>query len=228
MQNKFADLEEIIKYRFKDTSLINTAFIHRSYTNEHKSHKYEDNQRMEYLGDAVLELVVSKYLYEKYPFYDEGKLTKRRIQIVCEANLSLIAKRIELYKYLFLGHGENIVKVKENDSILCDTLEALIAAIYIDAGFEKIYDILINVLKIEDSAVEVDEDYKSVLYEYAAKNKLNIVYKIMKETGPPHNKEYEVGLYIDDKFISSAIAHSKKNAEQKAASIALVSLRSNS
>lgn len=226
MQNRFDKLEDLIGYKFKDSSLIHTAFIHRSYINEHKNYKFNDNQRMEYLGDAVLELVVSKYLYEKYPLYDEGRLTKQRIQIVCEANLSLIAKKIELYKYLLLGHGESVLKVKENDSILCDTFEALIAAIYIDAGFEKVYDILINILKIQDYVVEIEEDYKSILYEYAAKNKLSIIYKILKENGPSHNKEYEVGLYIDDKFISSATAHSKKNAEQKAASVALENLRS--
>ena len=211
------DLEKKINYFFKNKDLLKKAFIHPSYVNEHKKDNLTDNQRLEFLGDAVVELVVSNYLYNNFIDYDEGMLTKTRIKIVCEQTLSAVAKKLDLYKYLICGNGENIEKVKHNNSVLCDTYEAHIAAVYIDGGLTEVTKVLNKTLLIDDIINSIDTDYKSILYEYASKEKIDIQYKVEDEIGPDHNKKFVIALYLNNKLVSRGIGSSKKNAEQEAA-----------
>lgn len=211
-------LEEQIGYHFKEKSYLKLALTHSSYSNESKGHKKENNERMEYLGDAVLEISVSDYLYHAYPEKDEGELTKIRSSLVCERTLSMCARDIQLGQYLLLSKGEHMTGGRERDSILSDAFEALIGAIYLDGGMEHARKFIETYLlqDVEDKTLFYDA--KTILQEMVqAETKKKLSYHLLKEAGPDHCKEFTVETRIGDEPVAIGVGKTKKAAEQMAA-----------
>lgn len=203
--------------------LICTALTHPSYTFENPFAGTENNQRLEFLGDAVLDFVVGEYLYLTYPGKPEGELTKMRAAVVNEHTLARRAKSIGLGEALFLGKGEQISGGRERPSILADALEAVIGAVYLQYGFEKVRNFLLEMLVPEIK--DLDEgnygDFKTMLQEKAQKEENNVGYKILEEKGPDHDKIFTAGVYIQGELKGRGTGKTKKEAEQQAAHFAL-------
>ncbi len=219
-------LEESIGYTFKDKTLLNKALTHSSYANEHKTTNISYNERLEFLGDSVLSLIVSDYIYKKYSKFPEGDLTKLRAAVVCETSLAFISKKLKLGEYLLLGKGEEATGGRERTSILADALEALIGAIYLDSSFEYSKRFVIRILEneiIQASKVgDLFTDYKTKLQETLQKtSKSKIEYKIDKEEGPDHEKIFFMSAIVESKIYGRGWGRSKKEAEQMAAKEAL-------
>ncbi len=219
------EIEEIVEHKFEDTSLIELAFTHSSYSNEMKLGKLMNNERLEFLGDAVLELITSEFLFRKYPLKHEGELTKIRASIVCEHTLSKFAREINLGKFLLLGKGEDSTGGRDRSSLLANTVEAIIGAIYLDAGYKKARKFIRKKLlvNIEDRSLFVDN--KTYLQEILQKksNKA-IVYELVEESGPDHLKHFVMEVRHGDKIIGRGEGKSKKSAEQAAANDAINNL----
>ena len=200
---------------------------HSSYANEHKMALVENNERLEFLGDAILNLVVSQYLYKKYPNHPEGELTKIRAKVVCESSLAYAAKKIEVGKFLLLGKGEEATGGRERESLLADAAEAIVGAIYMDSDFETTNMVLLTNFE-EDIVHAVAKgdlfiDYKTELQEIIQKNgKSNMEYRVIKEEGPDHNKKFYMDLLVDNETIGTGRGKNKKDAEQMAAKEALI------
>ncbi|MDD2401144.1 MAG: ribonuclease III [Clostridia bacterium] len=210
----------------KDVDLcqVHQALIHPSYVYEGKGDMGGHNQRLEFLGDAIVGLVIGQHLYEKYPQKSEGELTKMRATIVCEASLFQAAKKIGLGEYLLLGKGEKRMGGSKRISNLADCFEAFIGSIYLSVGLEEIRKIIFNVLsdKIEDAAKGDFGDYKTGLQEYVQKEpNTNLCYKIIKEEGPDHAKMFWAAVYLNEKELAQGKGKTKKEAEQEAAKCAL-------
>lgn len=222
--NDLIKLLNDIDIQFSDDELFKRVFIHRSYLNEHKGYKGENNERLEFLGDAVLELVVTEHLYNNYP-NPEGELTNWRSAIVKGEMLARIAKRLNLGRYMQLSKGEEKAGGKEKNYILANTFEALIGAMYLDNGYgcaKKFISaqLLTELPNIIENKLFVDA--KSELQELVQdKDNVTPIYKIIKEEGPDHNKEFEVGVYINDIIAGRGKGSSKQRAEQNAALNAL-------
>ncbi|NLU10905.1 MAG: ribonuclease III [Tepidanaerobacter acetatoxydans] len=218
-------LQENIGIRFSNLNTLNQAFIHPSLTNEKEKPYQENNQRLEFLGDAVLELSISEYLYRHYDFLTEGQMTKIRAFTVCESSLAQIARQLFLGDYLILSKGEENTGGREKVSILADTLEALIGAIYIDKNYKTTYDFIIkNLEAIIFKAIQGEwgTDYKTDLQELLQKfNEDKIIYNVVKESGPDHDKLFYVEVVWKNKVLGTGIGKSKKQAEQNAAKEAL-------
>ncbi len=216
------EFEKKIGYKFKDKQLITTALTHSSYANERKT---VDNERLEFLGDSVLGFITAEYLFKKLKKNHEGTLTKLRASLVCEQSLFDIAKKIDLSSFVLLGHGEERSNGRERPSVISDAFEAVLAAIYLDAGLETAREWLLNLMKdaFDDALTgNRNRDFKTELQEYVQKGKLGrIVYHVVKEMGPDHNKSFEVEALLDGERIGMAVGMSKKEAEQSAARCAL-------
>ncbi len=219
-------LSELIGYEFKDKSLLKRALTHSSYANENKDVSYGDNERLEFLGDAVLEIVTSDFLYKKYPEKREGELSKLRASIVCEQTLDLCAKPMDFCKYIYLGKGEENTGGRKRPSIISDAFEALIGALYLDGGMEPAKKFIQKYVLEDVESKQLYVDSKTHLQEYV-QGKYHSVPKYVQvgEEGPEHNKTFFVDLYVNDIKISSGEGHNKKAAEQQAAYNALVLLR---
>lgn len=220
-------LQNELNFIFKDITLLNGALTHSSYANEHRKSNMIHNERLEFLGDSVLNLAVSDYIYIKYPYYPEGNLTKIRATVVCESALALIAKKIKLGNYLLLGKGEEATGGRNRDSILADALEALIGAMYLDKGFRDAQKFVIRLLEREiieaSKKGELFIDYKTKLQETLQRNrKAGIEYKIVKEEGPDHDKKFHILALIDEEEFGRGYGRSKKEAEQMAAKEVLI------
>ena len=216
---KLQDLEKELKLNFSDKELLKTAITHSSYANQKK--KVGFNERLEFLGDSVLQLVISEYLYSRFTEKPEGYLTKIRSLIVCENSLCDIANGWELGKYMNMSKGEEITGGRNRVSILADCVEAIIAAIYLDKGIEysKVF-ILTNFKETIEKAIsnEIILDYKTKLQEILQQNgEVDICYEIVKFEGPPHRRKFFVNLLINDCIKGSGQGYSKKEAEQNAA-----------
>ena len=224
---KLNSLEKNLNYKFKDIDLLKLAMAHSSYANEHKMALVENNERLEFLGDAILNLVVSQYLYKKYPNHPEGELTKIRAKVVCESSLAYAAKKIEVGKFLLLGKGEEATGGRERESLLADAAEAIVGAIYMDSDFETTNMVLLTNFE-EDIVHAVAKgdlfiDYKTELQEIIQKNgKSNMEYRVIKEEGPDHNKKFYMDLLVDNETIGTGRGKNKKDAEQMAAKEALI------
>lgn len=220
-------LEENLGYKFKNIELLKIAVTHSSYANENKMKITENNERLEFLGDAILNLIVSHYLYKKYQDYPEGELTKIRATVVCESSLAFAARKINLGKYLLIGKGEETTGGRERDSILADASEALTGAIYIDSDFDTASKLLLKNFE-EDIVYAVAKgdlfiDYKTELQEkFQRKKKSKIEYRVLKEVGPDHNKIFYMDVAVNDKTIGKGSGRNKKEAEQMAAKEALL------
>lgn len=225
---KIEGLQEKVKYRFKDNNILIRALTHSSFANEHKKMNIQYNERLEFLGDSVLNIIVSDYIYNKYPEHLEGDLTKLRATVVCEPVLANAAKKLELGKYLLLGKGEEATGGRERASILADAFEALIAAIYIDGGLSNARKFVLDSLSnyIEKAVKgQLFLDYKTQLQEIVQRegnDKIN--YIVVKEEGPDHNKTFHIEVNINEKIIGKGIGKNKKEAEQSAAKDALLKL----
>ena len=216
--DRVKELEQKIGYVFKDKSLIERALMHSSYTNEKHLKKYECNERLEFLGDAVLELVSSAYLFNEFPKVSEGELTKTRASMVCEPSLAMCARDIGLGDYLLLGKGEEATGGRKRDSITSDAMEALIGAIYLDGGFTNAKEFIHKFILNDIEHKQLFYDSKTILQEMVqAKYKETLVYELLKEEGPDHNKSFEVCVKIGDEEIGRGLGRTKKAAEQVAA-----------
>ena len=217
--------EEKIGYEFKNKNYIQTALTHSSFANEHKEFNY--NERLEFLGDSVLGLVVSDYLFRARNDLPEGKLTRLRANVVCEESLSVVARKINLGDHLFLGKGEKTSGGSDRDSILADATEAVIAAIYLDGGFDQAKDFILSNLR-DTIAKNIDgnifRDYKTILQEIIQGNNGKISYKLVGESGPDHNKEFEMQVKCGQDTIGIGKGKNKKEAEKEAARDALVKM----
>ena len=226
MTQGIAELEERIGYTFRDKGLIKQALTHSSYANEMRILKNDNYERLEFLGDAVLEMVSSDFLFSKYPTMPEGQLSKLRASLVCEPALSLAAKRIELEKYFLLGKGEESTGGRGRDSIACDIMEAVIGAIYRDSGIEEAKKYIFKFILDDIEKKKLFYDAKSTLQELAqSKYKQPLVYKVVYENGPEHEKEFGVEVYLGEHIVGQGKGRSKKNAEQHAAYEALLALQ---
>lgn len=218
------DLQNKIGYQFKNPALLNEALTHSSYANEHKSQHIKYNERLEFLGDSVLSIVVSDYIYKNCPELPEGELTKLRASLVCEKSLYEFAKKIDLGEYLILSKGERNNGGADRPSILSDAFEALIAAIYIDGGITPASKHILNFVipAIKNSKKKKINDYKTTLQEIIQKNPgEKLEYVLVKESGPDHNKHFVVEVHLNSNVIGKGGGRSKKEAEQQAAREAL-------
>lgn len=220
-------LEGKIGYRFQNFDLLRQAMIHSSYANEKHLSKHECNERLEFLGDAVLELVCSEFLFFEHEQMPEGELTKTRASMVCEPALAFCAKDLELGRYLLLGKGEDATGGRKRDSITSDALEALIGAIYMDGGFanakEFIHRFILN--DLENKTLFFDS--KTILQEIVqANSKEPITYHLVGEEGPDHDKSFHVSVLIGNEEFGVGVGRTKKGAEQVAAYQSILKLRS--
>lgn len=221
-------LEKIIDITFDNKQLLKQALIHRSYLNEIDKNDLKSNERLEFLGDAVLELWTTKQLFDNFPNLAEGVLTNIRAALVCTPSLAEEAEKINLGDYLYLSKGEEKSGGRQNPSLLADTFEALIGAIYLDQEWQKINNFLENQLgkKLKNLGEKGNiKDAKTLLQE-AVQDRLKITpaYKLLKEVGPDHNKVFTAGVFFDDKQVAKGKGRSKRLAEEKAAQSALTKL----
>ncbi|WP_022760222.1 MULTISPECIES: ribonuclease III [unclassified Butyrivibrio] len=225
-ENELNELQESIGYHFKDSNLLLQALTHSSYANEQKINKRGDYERLEFLGDAVLELVSSHYLYKKYPDKKEGEMTKMRASMVCEPALAYCASSIHLEKYLILGKGEEATGGRYRESIISDVMEAIIGAIYLDSGIKAAKAHIEKFILDNPEEKQIFYDSKSVLQEMVQRdNGLELRYEICGEKGPEHDKIFESAVYVGDKKLGEGSGRTKKAAEQKAAYQAILELK---
>lgn len=224
-----AMMEDVLNYRFKDENILQTALTHSSYANEAKSEGVVCNERLEFLGDAVLGLVVGSYLYRTFPQLPEGRLTKLRASVVCEQMLAKKAKSLGVPDFLRLGKGEELTGGRNRMSILEDAFESIIGAIYLDGGIEEAERFILGQLKGEIEAVYTSHsviDSKTSLQEVLQKNsQAPIEYTVVGESGPAHNKLFRVEVKHCGKVLGEGVGKSKKEAEQHAAQAALEKLK---
>lgn len=228
-RKKLEELQNTINYHFKDIKLLNTSLTHSSYANESRANGVVSNERLEFLGDVVVDLVVSEYLYKRLTELPEGELTKRRASVVCESSLAFAAHKINLGKYLLLGKGEEATGGRKRESILADAFEALTGAIYIDGKYESARDFLLGNFEQEViyalSKGSLFKDYKTELQEILQRRtKSKIQYVVEKEDGPNHRKKFYMNVIVENKVIGKGMGRNKKEAEQNAAKQALMKL----
>ena len=220
-------LQNTLGYQFKDLSVLKLALTHSSFAHERPGQtKGQYNERIEYLGDAVLELIVSDYLYYNYPEKSEGEMTRTRASLVCEFTLAACAREISLGEYIFLCKGEDVTGGRKRDSILSDAFEAILGAIYVDGGFEPARAFISRILLKDIEHKQLFYDSKTCLQELVqAKKNQQLQYVIVKESGPEHNKQFVAEVQINGAVIAEGKGHSKKTAEQQAAYAALLKLK---
>lgn len=217
------EIENYFNLNFDDKELLKKALTHSSYANEHNC---ESNERLEFIGDAVLDLLMGNYLYKKFPQFDEGNLTKQRAKNVCESALVEYAKKCQLNKYLLLGKGEEKSGGRNRVALQADAFEALIGAVYMDKGLEECYKIFDKIVipLVEEEREDNFVDYKSYLQELVQSDKRSLEYRIVNEIGPSHNKTFVTRVYMDQILMGEGSGKTKKEAEQNAAEMALKKL----
>ena len=218
--------QEVIGYHFHDEKLLRQALTHSSFANEKHLKKHSDNERLEFLGDAVLEIISSEFLYKEYPDKPEGELTKLRASIVCEPTLALCTKDIALGEYLLLGKGEDQTGGRGRKSILSDALEAVIGAIYLDGGFANAKEFIHRFILNDMEHKKLFYDSKTILQEIVqGHTDETLTYVLLKEEGPDHNKSFEVRALVGDQEIGRGKGRTKKAAEQLAAYNGILKLK---
>ena len=218
--------QEKIGYEFENRNLLLQALTHSSYANEKHMRKLSDNERLEFLGDAVLEIISSDYLFDNYPELPEGELTKLRASIVCEPTLALCAVEMSLGDYLLLGKGENQTGGRNRKSILSDALEAVIGAIYLDGGFTSAKEFVLKYILTDIEHKQLFYDSKTILQEeIQGSGRGTLHYELVREEGPDHNKHFVVAAFVDEERLGVGEGPTKKAAEQQAAYEALLRLK---
>ena len=226
MQKEF---EKRTGYQFQNKKLLAQALTHSSYANERHLGKQADNERLEFLGDAVLEIVTSEYLFHRYPEYPEGELTRLRASMVCEPTLAFCTRELELGKYLLLGKGEDQTGGRERKSILSDALEAVIGAIYLDGGFASAKEFVMKFVLNDIEHKQLFFDSKTILQEVVQGNSgQELSYRLISEEGPDHDKKFVVEAIIGNASYGKGTGRTKKGAEQEAAYHTLLQLRKQS
>ena len=222
---KLEHLEGILNYKFKDQSILRLALTHSSYANELRDKSSDYNERLEFLGDSVLGIVISEYVYSEHPEFKEGELTKMRSKIVCESTLAEVAAELELGEYMLFGKGEALTGGRTRRSILADAFEALIAALFLDGGFEIVKPFIFAFMQDKIDMAEkglIVDDYKTHLQELIQTKKDNrIKYELMEEKGPDHRKLFRTAVKLNGTVIGIGEGKSKKESEQEAAKMAL-------
>ncbi len=221
------DLEAAIGYRFKNITLLQNALAHSSYANERWHDSLMSNERLEFLGDSILGMVVAEHLYKNFPDRPEGELTRMRADMVCETSLAQIAAQVGLGQHLLLGHGEERFGGRDRASILADAVESVIAACFLDGGMDAARGIIerfvlcnVPVKKLQNT------DYKTALQELVQQKKdQTLSYKLIGESGPDHDKEFTVEVFLNGTVVGTGVGSSKKRAEQEAARKAMEILR---
>ena len=214
--------QKIIQYQFNNIGLLKNALTHSSYANEKKTGNYKDNERLEFLGDAVLELTSSEFIYTGNPDMNEGKMTRLRASIVCEPTLAMCARQIHLQEYIMLGKGEDLTGGRTRDSIISDALEALIGAIYLDGGFANAKEFIHRFVLNDLENKQLFYDSKTILQERIQAHHVDTLhYELVGEEGPDHLKQFIVEARLGDRVIGRGVGRTKKAAEQEAAYHAL-------
>jgi len=225
MQQKIDEFQKKIGYKFRDKELLQSALMHSSYTNEIHLPKYKCNERLEFLGDAVLELISSEYLFFGNRKTPEGELSRMRASMVCEPSLAFCAREINLGEYLLLGKGEETTGGRKRDSITSDALEALIGAIYLDGGFASAKEFIHRFVLNDLEHKKLFYDSKTILQETVQGHfDEKVSYHLIKEEGPDHNKKFTVEVHIGEECYGSGSGRTKKAAEQEAAYHAILKL----
>ena len=218
---QLVSLQNIIQVKFKDKGLLNRSLIHRSYVNESSAEKIKDNERLEYLGDSVLGLIVNEYLFKRFEDYPEGDLAKIKSAVVSEATLAKVARDFNLGSFLLMGKGEELSGGRDRSSILANSFEALIGAVYLDSGLKECRKFVLNLLKKDIERIDrmtYLRDPKTTLQEYVQKKyRERPVYEVVEERGPDHKKEFIVKLLINGKETALGRGTSKRKAEMLAA-----------
>ncbi|QFF98505.1 ribonuclease III [Psychrobacillus glaciei] len=228
VKEQFVQFQQHFEVQFDNPTLLYQAFTHSSYVNEHRRKFFTDNERLEFLGDAVLELSVSQYLFQQYTGMSEGELTKLRAAIVCEPSLVIFANELNFGKYVLLGKGEELTGGRERPALLADVFEAFIGALYLDQGLETVVVFLNKIVfpKIELGAFSHVMDYKSQLQEVIQQqNNGMISYEIVEEKGPAHNRTFVSRVMLNTRELGIGKGRSKKEAEQQAARLAILALK---
>ena len=223
------DLEKAIGYQFRDLSLLQNALAHSSYANERWHNSLMSNERLEFLGDSVLGMLVANYLYRTFPNRPEGELTRMRADMVCEKTLARVAGQLELGKHLLLGKGEEQGGGRSRESILADAVESVIAACYLDGGMEAAKAFVEKFILVTVPTQKMNNaDYKTALQELVQQKKnQTLSYRLVGESGPDHDKKFEVELTLNGTVVGTGTGSSKKRAEQQAAQAALNKLYPN-
>ena len=218
ISNGYRDLQKSIGYDFQNTDLLTMALSHSSYVNEMQLDKHDDYERLEFLGDAVLELTVSEFLYKNNGKMREGEMTKLRASLVCEPTLSYCARTgFDLGSYILLGKGEDASGGRTRDSIISDVFEAIIGAIYLDGGMDAARDFIDRFVLTDYERKIGFRDSKTLLQEYAQNHGMELVYELVEERGPSHDRDYVMRATLDGSISEIGIAKSKKAAQQSAA-----------
>ncbi|HJV44123.1 MAG TPA: ribonuclease III [Bacillota bacterium] len=220
----FQQFQNEIEFQFNNEKLLRQAFTHSSYVNEHRGKPFQDNERLEFLGDAVLELTVSQFLFTHFPKMSEGEMTKLRAAIVCEPSLVRFAESLQFGKLVLLGKGEEMTGGRRRPALLADVFEAFIGALYLDQGLPSVFVFLERFVfpSINRGEFTKITDYKSQLQEYVQHDNLGeIHYRIVEEKGPAHNREFVSEVLLNGKSLGTGKGRSKKEAEQLAAAMAL-------
>ena len=220
------DLEAAIGYQFKNITLLQNALTHSSYANERWHDSLKSNERLEFLGDSILGMVVAEHLYRNFPNRPEGELTRMRADMVCEQALAAVANRLELGKHLLLGNGEEQSGGRDRDSILADAVESVIAASFLDGGMDAARSIIEKYILCNVPVNRLkNADYKTALQERIQQKKnQELSYKLLSETGPDHDKQFCVAVLLNGTVVGEGVGSSKKRAEQDAARVAMEKL----
>jgi len=225
VKSRFQKLQDQLRYRFKDTAQLQQAFQHASYVNENVDEKLKDNERLEFLGDAVLDLAISHLLMDRFPGADEGTLSRFRAMLVDEQGLCRVASRLHLGDFVLLGKGEEQTQGRRKPSILANTMEALLGAMYLDGGYESAFQVIQRIFAVSLERIDTPEmvhDFKSRLQEFTQKmNRMMPRYRLVDENGPPHDRRFVVEIAYNGRTIARGEGRSKKEAEQHAAREAL-------
>ena len=220
------DLENAIGYRFRDIQLLQNALTHSSYANERWHNSLLSNERLEFLGDSVLGMLVAEYLYKTFPDRPEGELTRMRADMVCEHTLAAVANKIGLGSHLLLGHGEERLGGRSRESILADATESVIAACFLDGGLEAAQQFVQKFILVEVPVTRLNNmDYKTALQELVQQKKNQVLsYALVGQSGPDHDKQFDVAVSLNGSVVGTGSGRSKKRAEQMAAKAAMEKL----
>lgn len=225
-KQKTRSFQEKVKYTYRNTDLMETALTHSSFANEHHLKKFQNNERLEFLGDAVLELVSSEVLFKNYPEKLEGVLSKTRASLVCEPALAYCARQLKLGEYLLLGKGEDMTGGRDRDSILSDALEAVIGSIYLDGGLEPARKFIMNFVLNDMENTRLFHDCKTILQENVQSwSKEAPVYELVEVSGPEHNRTFVMQIRLGDRVLGKGSGRTKQAAGQDAAYKSLISLK---
>ena len=220
------DLETAIGYRFRNIALLQNALTHSSYANERWHNSLLSNERLEFLGDSVLGMLVAEYLYHNFPDRPEGELTRMRADMVCEKTLAAAANRIGIGEHLLLGHGEDRLGGRNRESILADAMESVIAACFLDGGIEAALKVVQQFILVEVPVTKLHNvDYKTALQELVQQKKNQVLtYTLVGQSGPDHDKQFDVEVALNGNVVGKGTGRSKKRAEQDAARTAIEKL----